>query len=132
MTEYDWMAFIGNFHKERMSYDILSRILGQEGADYRTSGRFYLDIMQADLIFGVEIWVISPCIGKVMGGFHNKMDWRISGKKPWQWADRSWDYPPLEEAMREAFLEDIKTYIYRCQNTDTKYIAMLPTIELCM
>ena len=41
-----------------------------------------------------------------------------------------WDYPPLEEAMRAAGLEEMETYISRCQNKVSQYISTWPIIDL--
>ena len=41
-------------------------------------------------------------------------------------------YPPLVEAMEEAVLQYVETYIYRCQNTSTPFIATRPIINLFM
>ena len=40
----------------------LSHILVRECADARTSGSFYLAIVQYILIFGADAWVVTPCI----------------------------------------------------------------------
>ena len=35
-------------------------ILGREGADRRTAGRFYVAVVQEVLLFGSEMWVMTP------------------------------------------------------------------------
>ena len=39
--------------------------------------------------------------------------------------------PPLGEAMREAGLEEVETYITQRQNTAAQYIATRPILDLC-
>ena len=34
--------------------------------------------------------------------------------------------------MMEAGLQEVDTYIYRCQNTVAQYIATMPIIDLCL
>ena len=34
--------------------------------------------------------------------------------------------------MVEAVFQEVETYIYRCQNTVTQFIATRPIIELCL
>ena len=34
--------------------------------------------------------------------------------------------------MAEAGFQEVETYIYRCQNTATQFIATRPIIELCL
>ena len=38
-------------------------ILGREGADKRTSVKFYVVLVQAVLLFGLETWVVKSLIG---------------------------------------------------------------------
>ena len=76
----DWPAVIAHLQKARKSWARLSRILGRDGADTRTSGRFYLAIVQAVLRFGAETWVLTPRIGRLLGVFHHRVARRISGK----------------------------------------------------
>ena len=41
-----------------------------------------------------------------------------------------WIYPPLEDAMAEAGLQEVETYISRRQNTATQFIATSPIMDL--
>ena len=66
MTYYDWPAVIGNIQKARRIWDCMLSILGREGEDARTPGRFYLAISQAVLLFGADIWVATPHIRRVL------------------------------------------------------------------
>ena len=79
--------------KDRKSWYQLDRILGQEGADTRTSGHFYITVIQAILLFGLEIWVVTLRIKRLLGGFHHRVARGISGKIPRRWAEGRWEYP---------------------------------------
>ena len=79
----DWPEVIVNLKKARKSWARLLRILGWEGADARMSGRFYLAIVQAVLLFGAETWVATPRIGRLLGDFHHRVARQISGKHIW-------------------------------------------------
>ena len=61
---------VGNLRKAWKQWIWMLRILGKEGADPQTYGNFYKAVAQANLLFGVESWVISPMIGSTLGGFH--------------------------------------------------------------
>ena len=52
-----------------------SQLLGREGDDTRTSGRFYVVVFQSVLIFGSESWVITPRILQALGSLHNWLSW---------------------------------------------------------
>ena len=81
MTGNDWPEVIVNLQKVRKIWTRLSRILGREGVYLQTSGCLYLAIVQAALIFVADNWVTTLRIGRLLGGFHHRADWRILGKQ---------------------------------------------------
>ena len=110
----------------------LTRILSREGADARTSGQIYLAVVQLVQLYGSETWVMTPYIGRVLGGFHHRLAHRLTGRQPWRGRDGVWIYPPLEDAMAEAGLQEVDTYVSRCQNTVAQFIATRPIRNLCL
>ena len=50
---------VGNLGKAQKSWGRLSRILIQEGADPKVSGKFYKTVAQTVLLFGAETWVLA-------------------------------------------------------------------------
>ena len=56
---------------------------------------------------------MNPHIGRVLGGFHHRVDRRLTGRQTWQGRDGVWTYPPLEDAMAEAGLQEVETYVSR-------------------
>ena len=98
----DWAEVVHNLRKARSKWAWLSRVLGREGADARMLGMFYVAVVQAVLLYRLEMWVMYPRIGKTLVGFHHWMARRLIGRKPKRRLDGTWDYPPLAEAMAEA------------------------------
>ena len=47
----------------------MARILSREGAAPRVSGFFFKDLIQAVPLFREETWVVTPRVGKALGGF---------------------------------------------------------------
>ena len=76
-TDNYWTEIITNLQKARNIWARLSIILGREGADTRVSARFYLTIVQAELLFSTETWFVTPCIRWMLGGFHHRVTRRI-------------------------------------------------------
>ena len=64
-------------------------------------------------------------------GFHHRLSCQLTGKKPWRFPDGGWGDPPLGELVRQAGLEEVKTYITRRHNTFAQYIVTRPIMELC-
>ena len=70
-SDDDWPAVVGNLREARKRWARMSRILGWEGELPRTYGKFYK-------LFGTESWVMSPKIGRTLGGLHNRVDLRMA------------------------------------------------------
>ena len=58
--------------------------------DDRTPGMFHVGVVQAVLLYGSETWVISPLIGRSLGGFHHRVACRLKGRHPQRGTDRWW------------------------------------------
>ena len=94
----------------------------------RTSGIFYIAVVQVLLLYGLEMWVMSPRIGRTMGGLHHQVVRRQMGKMPQSNMDGTWKYLYLEEAG----VQDVVTYIACHQNTATNFIVTRPIMDLCL
>ena len=97
----------------------MSWVLGREGADPKVSNIFYTAVTQAVLLFGAETCVLTLRIEKALDRFQSRAVRKITGRKPQRRKNRSWDYPPLAGALREALMVGIRTSITRRQNTVT-------------
>ena len=98
--EDDLPAVAGNLVKARKSWGRLTWILSREGADKRISGTFFKAVLQQLLLFGVETWVLTPPIERVLESFTDGAARRITGRQPRiGWAGK-WYYPSLVGAMK--------------------------------
>ena len=109
MTAVDdnWPSVITNLRKSRKVWSRLLRILGREGADTRTSGRIYIAAVQETMLFGSDMWVVTPHMEHNLGGFHHRVAIWITVKLPQSQQDGIWNYPPIEESMREAGIKEM-------------------------
>ena len=81
MATYDnWPEVIANIQNTRKSCSRMDLILGWEGADTRMLGHIYIAVVQSILLFGLETWVVTPHIKRIMGGFHQSVVQRILRK----------------------------------------------------
>ena len=85
----------------------LTRVLGREGADARTSGIFYVEVVQVVLLYGLKTWLMSTRIGRTLGGFHHRVSRRMTRRKPRRGLDRMWVYHPLADAMVDVVLQEV-------------------------
>ena len=77
-------------------------MLIRELGDARTFVRIYVVVVQAVILCGSDMWVMTPRIGIVLGGFHHRVSHRLTGRQPRRGQDGGWLYPLLEEAIPEA------------------------------
>ena len=54
------------------------------------------------------------------------------GGQPQQGRDGVWLYPLMEDAMAEAGLQEVQTYVSYCHNTVVQFIVTRPIMDLCL
>ena len=97
----NWPSVVHNFRREQQKWAWLSWVLNREGADSQTLGRIDVRGVQAFMLYRSEMWVMTLRIGRVLGGFYNRVARRMTWRKPHRRRDGEWVYPLLEEAMAE-------------------------------
>ena len=78
----DWPAVAGNLGKARKRWGRPKRILSREGADKRVLGIFFKLVVQQVLLFGAEMWVMTPRIERALDSFMHGSARRIKGRQP--------------------------------------------------
>ena len=128
----EWPAVVRNLIRARQKWYRLTQILSREGEDARTLGDIYLAVVQSVLMYGSETYVLTPRMKRVLGRFHHRVALRLKGKQLRKGRGGVWFCPPLEDAMVEAGLQEVETYVSRCQNTVAQYIATSPIMDMCL
>ena len=64
------MTQVGNLHNARKIWMRLSTIFRREGVNPRVSRKFFKAVVQAVLLFGLEMWVMTPRMGRAIVGFN--------------------------------------------------------------
>ena len=65
--------------------------LGWEGENMRVSGKIFKVVVQTVLIFGLEMWVISPRMRRSLVGFQHRVSQRIVGRNLRKHPDGKWE-----------------------------------------
>ena len=73
-----------------------------------------------------------PCVGRTSAGFRHRVARRLLRRQPQRGLDGTWEYPPLEEAMAEAGMQEVNTYVARRKNNVAQLIATRPIVDLCL
>ena len=72
-VDENWLAVIWNLVNTRTVCSRTTKTLSREGVRPRESWFFSKAVVQSVLLFGAEIWMVTPCIGRVMGGFQDNI-----------------------------------------------------------
>ena len=62
-------------------------------------------------------------MGRLLGGFHDQVAQRLTGRLPWQRIDGKWEYTLADPARAETGFEPMETYIQQRKNTVAHYIS---------
>ena len=86
----------------------------------------------AVMLYGLETWVMTPCIKRFLGGFHHRVALRLTGRQPRIGQESEYLYTLLLDAMAEVGLQEVLTYIPHNYNTVTQFIVTRPIMDLCL
>jgi hypothetical protein len=78
----DSQAMRANLKKVRKSWAQVSHVLRAENASPKVCGVFYKAVVQAVLLFGSEMWKLSPASLKSLEGFHIRAARQMAGIQP--------------------------------------------------
>ncbi len=98
-------------------------MLRAENATPKTCGMFYKATVQAALLYGSEMWSLSPSSMKRLEGFHICAAWRMSGKRPERNVDGSWTYPRSEKVLEAVGMKSIAHYVDVQRQTVANFIV---------
>ena len=115
-SKYNWTAVENNLQQSRGKWGRLVNILGREVADRQTTGRFYVAVVQAVLLFGSQTWAMTPRLEKDLEGFHHREVRRMLGMGPKSQHYGTWLHPPIGTALATVGLDEIGVYISCFQN----------------
>ena len=63
--------------------------------------------MREVIIFRLEMWVMTPCMGQDLWGLKHRVSRWITGMQSNKQVDGSWDYLPLETTMEKEGFEEM-------------------------
>ena len=94
-----WPEMVYNLRKALQEWERLTWVLIREGSDARTLGQIYFAVFQSVLLYGSDMWVIKPRIGRVLGVFRHRVAHSLTGRKTRHGKDRVLVNLPLEDVM---------------------------------
>ena len=99
----------------------MARILKEEGTNARCMNKFYLAIVQAELLYGSESWVVTAREWKKLRSFHRRAVRYMTGNHIRK-MEGGWEYPQHEDLFQKCGLSQIETYIEKRRGTLWSYL----------
>ena len=87
--------------------------------------------MQAVLLFGSDTWVVTPLMGKSLGGFQSQMVRQLTVQLLRRTPYGKWIYTSAATAREEEGILMMEEYIRRRQNMLAQYIYTRSLLDLC-
>ena len=126
----DCMAVYQNPRKAPGRWGMIARVLVNKGPTVRFRGMMYNVVAQLVLLYGIDIWVVTGEMIKLLEGLHHQAARRIMGRTQKRGAGGEWEYPPLVEAMEAAGLHSIWEYIRSLKTTIVGKVVCRTIYEL--
>ena len=120
-----------NLKKARAVWARVSKILREENVPPRVGAMFYRGVVMAVLLYGSETWCLPLAEMKALEGFHVAAARVLTGMRPKQARDGSWEYPRTQVVLRKAGLHTISEYIGQRRTHIAQKIAARPVLEEC-
>ena len=102
MADNGWLVVVRNLSQARAVWKRMAQIFSREGAAPQVSGFFFKDVVQAVLLLGSENWVVTPRMGKTLGGFQSQVARQLMGRLSRRKPDGKWTYTSAETAREKA------------------------------
>ena len=90
----NWQAVVSNLRKLWVKWESMSRIPVWEGAYAGISDKFFKSVIQINILFVLEIWMVTPALVIHWGECQNRVSHWLTDNKPWRRPGRIWIYPP--------------------------------------
>ena len=114
-ADYDWSALIRNLTKVRVVWRRMWRILSREGAMSRVHGFLFKAVAQSVLLFGTEMWMVTPHMGQVLGVFQYQVERRLMGRLQRQISVEGGSTPQRRRQERRQGLSRWKPTFGKCR-----------------
>ena len=82
-----------NLRKSQKRWGVVAKVLGKMGAPIKTHAMMYTAVLQAVLLYGSKIWMVTYAMVTVLEGFYHRISGRVVGMTAskgesgeWEWA----------------------------------------------
>ena len=96
----------------------------------KVSDKFYRVVVQAVLLFGVDIWVLTETIMQRLEGANVSLQQQFTHKQVERWRDGSW-WQVTSEKKQGAGTKTLRTYVDRKQAKLAEWVDTRPIFDVC-
>ena len=130
-TDDDWPAVRRNIMLGRSFWGRLRKLLRQEGTQPMVLAIFFSEVVQAILLYGLDMWVLLEIMERNVEGIHTGFLCQTTGK-PVRRLRYGTQETPGEEGVQEAAGTQLAgIYIDSRQATLAQWVALHPLSEVC-
>jgi len=125
-------AIRAQLRKARATWARVGQVLRAENVPPCVTAKFYKVVVQAVLLYGSKMWVLSTTALSSLKGFHICAAYRIVARhKPRRGPGHGWIYPELMDVLEECGMSTLVEYITVHWQTITVYVATRPILNEC-
>ena len=103
-------------------------MLKREGEDPAVSEKFYRAVVQAVLLFGAEILVLTIPLMQKLEGVHVILIWQVTRKHETRRRDGYWLQVTTEVAIQGEGKQFLRTYVDRQHATVAEWVDLRPIL----
>ena len=112
-------------------WERFGKLLWREGAEPTVSAQFYRMVVQALLLFGADIWVITETMIQQLEGVHMSFLRQVTRKQATWRRDGSWRQVTEEAVLQGAGTHTLRTSVDIRQATVEEWVATRPIFDVC-
>ena len=127
----DWLAVIRDLAKAQAVCRRMTRIMIREGERPRVSGFVFKAIVLLVFLSVVDMWVVTPLMGRVLGFLQEQVVWILMERLPQRRSYGRWYNTLTEAAIEEMGFELMETYVCKRQSMVAQYVATQAILYLC-
>lgn len=106
-----------NLQKANSTWHSMCEILRRDTANPKVMARFYVAVVQSQLLYGSETWVLSARLIQRLEHFHHRCAREIAHRPIERQFDGTWVRPDTDEVLDICGLSPITTYIAKRKTT---------------
>jgi hypothetical protein len=128
----DIQAIRAQMRKARGTWARVGQVLQVENVPPRIAAKLYKVVVQAMLLYGSKMWVLSTAALASLEGFHIRAAYRMAMEhKPRRGSGNSWIYLKTKDVLEECGLSTMEEYITVRRQTIVVYVATHPILHKC-